>query len=84
MRAFVSKKSSLLSGLEDEIDDPNNPYSSKGGLSGKNGFPRVSQASRITGSKESFAGGKSGRSGPGGAMMFEDEANLTPQELRER
>jgi hypothetical protein len=81
MRAFVSKKSSLLSGIdggEDEMDDPNNPYSSKGGLSGKNGFPRVSQASRITGSKESFAGGKSGRSGPGGAMMFEDEANLTP------
>ena len=74
MRAFMSKKSSLLSGLDDdEMDDPNNPYSSKGGISGKHGFPRMSQNS-----KESFIGGKSGRSGPGGAMNFEDEADLTP------
>jgi len=80
MMAFVSKKSSLLSGLmDDDMDDPNNPYSSKGGISGKNGFPRMSQNS-----KESFIGGKSGRSGPGGAMNFEDEADLTPEELRER
>ena len=51
-----------------DIDDPNNPYSSKGGLSIK----RLSQ-----GSKESFVGGRSGRSGPKGAMNFEDESDLT-------
>ena len=86
MRAFVSKKSSLLAGSEegDDIDDPDNPYSSKGGMSGKNGFPRMSQASRFTGSKESFVGGKSGKSGPGGAMNFEDEGDLTPEELKQR
>ena len=71
MMHFVSKISSLLSGMMDDsmsgdMDDPNNPYSSKGG------FPRISH-----GSKESFMGGK-GRVWPGGAMMFEDESNLTP------
>jgi hypothetical protein len=77
MMAFVSKKSSMLSGLDGGMsgdeDDPNNPYSSKGGLSGRSGFPRMSNAA---GSKESFAAGRSGR---GGAMMLEDEADLTPQ-----
>ena len=84
MREFVSKRSSLLgfdAGMGDDMDDPNNPYSSKGGLSGRSGFPRMSNA---TGSKESFIGGKSGRSGPGGEISLEDEANLTPQQLRDR
>jgi hypothetical protein len=84
MREFVSKRSSLLGfdgGMGDDMDDPNNPYSSKGGLSGRSGFPRMSNA---TGSKESIVGGKSGRSGPGGAISLEDEANLTPQQLRDR
>jgi hypothetical protein len=84
MREFVSKRSSLLGfdgGMGDEMDDPNNPYSSKGALSGRSGFPRMSNA---TGSKESFIGGRSGRSGPGGEISLEDEANLTPQQLRDR
>ena len=89
MREFVSKRSSLLSGIgyDDgqgmggDMDDPNNPYSSKGGLSGRSGFPRMSNA---TGSKESIATGRSGKVGPGGAIIFEDEADLTPQQLRER
>ena len=81
MREFVSKRSSLLGydgGMSEEMDDPNNPYSSKGGLSGRSGFPRMSNA---TGSKESLVGG---RGGPGGEISLEDEANLTPQQLRDR
>ena len=98
MKMLTSKKSSMISGMEGTIDghvigmesDEDNPYSSKGRISGKSGgLPRLSQAAAsrhskdLYASKESFLAIKSSIHG-GAAVNFEDESDLTPQELREK
>ena len=96
MKMLTSKRSSMISGMDGNVDgnvigmesDEDNPYSSKGRISGKSGLPHLSQAASrhskdLYASKESFLAIKSSIHG-GAAVAFEDESDLTPQELREK